>query len=113
MFFACLFLSLRNDKPVFIIFSVQRHRRLLFFVCGYELCHKIQYRHNFTAAHDPRPYFCYTFCMRVVTLTKDGVILLTPLDMQEFHLVPGDEFILANEGDIITLTPLNLLPAQD
>jgi len=46
-------------------------------------------------------------------LTKDGVIALTSLDLQELKIVPGDEFVLAKEGDIITRTPLSLLPAQE
>ena len=51
--------------------------------------------------------------MRVVTVSKDGVIALTPLDMQELKLLPGDEFVLERQGELIILTPLNLLPAQD
>ena len=62
-------------------------------------------------------YFCYTVHMpadpRIVTISVDGSIKLTPLDLQELRLTPGDEYVMQRQGDDLILTPLNLLPAQE
>ena len=56
---------------------------------------------------------CYTFSMRIVEITKDGCIVFTSLEMEELKLSPGDKFIIEQDNDVITLTPLAFLPAQD
>ena len=62
-------------------------------------------------------YFCYTVHMpadpRIVTISVDGYIKLTPLDLQELGLTPGDEYVMQRQGDDLILSPLNLLPAQE
>ena len=45
--------------------------------------------------------------MRVIEIAPDGTIKLAPQDLEELKINPGDEYILAKEGDILTLTPLN------
>ena len=65
----------------------------------------------------PRSYFCYNVCMpgepRIVTISHDGCIKLTSLDLQELRLTPGDEYVMQRQGDDLILSPLNLLPAQE
>ena len=50
---------------------------------------------------------------RIVTISHDGCIKLTPLDLQELGLTPGEEYMMQRQGDDLILTPLNLLPAQE
>jgi len=50
---------------------------------------------------------------RIVTISHDGSINLTPLDLQELGLTPGEEYVIQRQGDDLVLTPLNLLPAQE
>jgi hypothetical protein len=61
--------------------------------------------------------FCYNIHMpadpRIVTISVDGSIKLTPLDLQELRLTPGDEYVMQRQGDDLILSPLNLLPAQE
>ena len=65
----------------------------------------------------PRNFFCYNVHMpgdpRIVTISHDGCIKLTPLDLQELGLTPGEEYAMQRQGDDLILTPLNLLPAQE
>ncbi len=51
--------------------------------------------------------------MRIVEVTKDRCIVFTPLDMEELKIFPGDKFVLERSSDVVILTPLNLLPAQE
>jgi len=57
--------------------------------------------------------FWYTFLMpgeaRIVTISNDGCIKLTPLDLQDLGLTP----VVQRQGDDLLLSPLNLLPAKD
>ena len=58
-------------------------------------------------------HFCYTYLMRIVKVTHDGCIQLTPQDLAELGIKPGDEYILEKQGDVLIFTPLNLVPAQE
>ena len=51
--------------------------------------------------------------MRIVKVTHDGCMKLTPQDLEELGIKPGDEFVLDKQGDALIFTPLNLVPAQD
>jgi len=51
--------------------------------------------------------------MRIVEVTKDGCVVFTPLDMEELKILPGEKFVLERNNDVIILTPLDLVPAQE
>ena len=51
--------------------------------------------------------------MRIVKVTHDGCIKLTPQDLEELGIKPGDEYVLDKQGDALIFTPLNLVPAQE
>lgn len=51
--------------------------------------------------------------MRIVEITKDGCIVFTPLDMEELKIAPGEKYVIERDNDVITLTPFDVMPAQD
>jgi hypothetical protein len=51
--------------------------------------------------------------MRTVTVTNDGTIALTPENMQALNVRPGQNFVIARQGEEIVLTPLDVANSQD